>query len=117
MKLQSGECLYAQTAHGTLTDTLAHLRRRFIKGDIQSADLVVHVLEQEQIDTVMHFAAQTHVDNSFGNSMAFTMNNTWVQPPLPAIFASIIVISRGSKPLCWILPAPASASMCHAFMM
>ena len=51
---------------------------RFIKGDIQSADLVVHVLEAEQIDTVMHFAAQTHVDNSFGNSMAFTMNNTCV---------------------------------------
>ena len=49
---------------------------RFIKGDIQSADLVVHVLETEEIDTVMHFAAQTHVDNSFGNSMAFTMNNT-----------------------------------------
>lgn len=49
---------------------------RFIKGDIQSADLIVHILEQEQIDTIMHFAAQTHVDNSFGNSMAFTMNNT-----------------------------------------
>jgi len=56
----------------------AHLLRapcRFIKGNIQSADLIVHILEQEQIDTVMHFAAQTHVDNSFGNSMAFTMNN------------------------------------------
>ena len=49
---------------------------RFVKGDIQSTDLVIHVLEQEQIDTVMHFAAQTHVDNSFGNSLAFTMNNT-----------------------------------------
>ena len=49
---------------------------RFIKGDIQSTDLIVHVMEHEQIDTEMHFAAQTHVDNSFGNSMAFTMNNT-----------------------------------------
>lgn len=49
---------------------------RFVKGDIQSADLVVHILETEEIDTVMHFAAQTHVDNSFGNSLAFTMNNT-----------------------------------------
>jgi len=54
---------------------MPHLNR-FIKGDIQSADLIVHILEQEQIDTIMHFAAQTHVDNSFGNSMAFTMNNT-----------------------------------------
>lgn len=49
---------------------------KFIKGDIQSADLIIHVLESEEIDTVMHFAAQTHVDNSFGNSLAFTMNNT-----------------------------------------
>lgn len=49
---------------------------RFVKGDIQSADLVVHVLVNENIDTVMHFAAQTHVDNSFGNSLAFTLNNT-----------------------------------------
>jgi dTDP-D-glucose 4,6-dehydratase len=49
---------------------------KFIKGDIQSADLVAYVLQQEGIDTVMHFAAQTHVDNSFGNSLAFTMNNT-----------------------------------------
>lgn len=49
---------------------------RFVKGDIQSADLILHILETEKIDTVMHFAAQTHVDNSFGNSLAFTMNNT-----------------------------------------
>lgn len=50
---------------------------RFVKGDIQSADLILHILETEKIDTVMHFAAQTHVDNSFGNSLAFTMNNTY----------------------------------------
>ena len=49
---------------------------RFIKGDIQSSDLVMHVLHSEKVDTVMHYAAQTHVDNSFGNSLAFTLNNT-----------------------------------------
>ncbi len=54
-----------------------HLNFKFIKGDIQSPDLVSYVLETEKIDTVMHFAAQTHVDNSFGNSLAFTMNNTY----------------------------------------
>lgn len=48
---------------------------KFVKGDICSADLVNYVLETEQIDTVMHFAAQTHVDNSFGNSFQFTRNN------------------------------------------
>lgn len=48
---------------------------KFIKGDITSADLVNYVLEAENIDTVMHFAAQSHVDNSFGNSLIFTHNN------------------------------------------
>jgi UDP-glucose 4,6-dehydratase len=33
------------------------------------------VLAAEKIDTIMHFAAQTHVDNSFGNSFQFTENN------------------------------------------
>jgi UDP-glucose 4,6-dehydratase len=32
-------------------------------------------MRKERIDTVMHFAAQTHVDNSFGNSIAFTESN------------------------------------------
>jgi len=47
----------------------------FIKGDICSPDLVNYVLDTEEIDTIMHFAAQTHVDNSFGNSFQFTRNN------------------------------------------
>lgn len=50
---------------------------KFIKGDIASADLVNVILETEAIDTIMHFAAQTHVDNSFGNSFEFTTNNIY----------------------------------------
>jgi len=50
---------------------------KFVKGDICSPDLVNHVFESEEIDTVMHFAAQTHVDNSFGNSFAFTNANIY----------------------------------------
>jgi dTDP-glucose 4,6-dehydratase len=48
---------------------------KFIKGNILSSDLVMHILQVEEIDTVIHFAAQTHVDNSFGNSFQFTENN------------------------------------------
>merc|ERR1719331_1458846 len=48
---------------------------KFIKGNILSADLMKYVLETEKIDTIIHAAAQTHVDNSFGNSFAFTQNN------------------------------------------
>ncbi|KAJ4874483.1 hypothetical protein Rs2_39501 [Raphanus sativus] len=50
---------------------------KFVKGDIASADLVNHLLVTERIDTIMHFAAQTHVDNSFGNSFEFTKNNIY----------------------------------------
>ncbi|TKY46800.1 UDP-glucose protein [Spatholobus suberectus] len=50
---------------------------KFIKGDIGSAYLVNYILLTESIDTIMHFAAQTHVDNSFGNSFEFTKNNIY----------------------------------------
>ncbi|KAL7451713.1 hypothetical protein ACHAWC_003527 [Mediolabrus comicus] len=50
---------------------------KFIKGDICSPDLVSYVMTEEDIDTVMHFAAQTHVDNSFGNSFNFTQSNIY----------------------------------------
>ncbi|KAK3026879.1 hypothetical protein RJ639_042006 [Escallonia herrerae] len=48
---------------------------KFVKGDISSANLVHGLLVTESIDTIMHFAAQTHVDNSFANSFEFTKNN------------------------------------------
>ncbi len=60
-------------------ENVAHLDElpnyKFVKGNICSADLLNYVLEEEKIDTIMHFAAQTHVDNSFGNSFQFTQNN------------------------------------------
>lgn len=48
---------------------------RFVKGDILQADLVNYVIKEHKIDTIMHFAAQTHVDNAFGNALSFTRNN------------------------------------------
>ena len=43
--------------------------------DITDAHTIQKIFEIEKIDTVLHFAAQTHVDNSFGNSFQFTHNN------------------------------------------
>jgi len=55
---------------------LRHLLNvKFVEGDIRSADLLRHLIKSENIDTVLHFAAQSHVDNSFGNSFEFTKNN------------------------------------------
>ncbi|EPY35950.1 dTDP-glucose 4,6-dehydratase [Strigomonas culicis] len=49
----------------------------FVRGDITNRDLVMHIFVTYDIDTVVHFAAQSHVDNSFGNSLSFTMNNVY----------------------------------------
>tara|TARA_Y100001954_G_scaffold145690_1_gene155115 strand:+ start:670 stop:2493 length:1824 start_codon:yes stop_codon:yes gene_type:complete len=51
------------------------LNVKFVQGDIRSADLLNLIFKHENIDTVLHFAAQSHVDNSFGNSLEFTRNN------------------------------------------
>ena len=48
-----------------------------MKGDLTSTDLLLHLLKEEDIETILHFAAQSHVDNSFGNSLSFTHNNVY----------------------------------------
>ena len=59
-----------------LEETLrARTNVKFVKGDVRSIDLLQFILNSEKIDTILHFAAQTHVDNSFGNSCEFTANN------------------------------------------
>ena len=47
----------------------------FVKGNICNLELVSYLMEIHKIDTVMHFAAQSHVDRSFGNSLEFTETN------------------------------------------
>ena len=44
-------------------------------GDICNKDLVLQILNDYNINIVYHFAAQSHVDNSFGNSLQFTIDN------------------------------------------
>jgi len=65
---------YCSSLHN-LDDVSDCANYKFIEGNILSADLLRYVLEKEEIDTIIHAAAQTHVDNSFGNSFAFTKNN------------------------------------------
>ncbi|CAO3579074.1 unnamed protein product [Absidia cylindrospora] len=47
----------------------------FIKGDITSSDFMSFILKEKKIEVIFHLAAQTHVDNSFGDSFEFTKNN------------------------------------------
>ena len=47
----------------------------FHKGNINDADLVTQILHDYNISHVIHFAAQSHVQNSFDDSISFTKDN------------------------------------------
>lgn len=48
---------------------------QFVYGNICDPYVVSYVLETERPEAILHFAAETHVDNSFGNSLRFTHTN------------------------------------------
>ena len=47
----------------------------FIKGDICDFDLLNTIFSKYKIDSVINFAAETHVDNSIKNPLIFTQTN------------------------------------------
>ncbi|RDI44793.1 dTDP-glucose 4,6-dehydratase [Aquicella lusitana] len=60
-------------------DNLTHLphaeRHHFIQGDITDAKLLRHILMHHHIDTIVHFAAESHVDRSITAPAAFVQTN------------------------------------------
>lgn len=50
-------------------------RYHWVYGDITDEDTVRNVFKQFDIEGVVHFAAESHVDNSIGNSMPFILTN------------------------------------------
>ena len=60
---------------GSLDDIKSKKNYKFVKGDV--ADFKFLVKFTKDIDCVIHLAAESHVDNSIGNSLIFTMSNTY----------------------------------------
>jgi dTDP-D-glucose 4,6-dehydratase len=50
-------------------------RYSLVKGNLCSLDLVRHILQFYNIDTIIHFAAQSHVQNSFNDSLQYSNDN------------------------------------------
>jgi len=50
-------------------------RYHLIKGNLCSYDLLNHILISYNVDTVIHFAAQSHVQDSFEDSLRYTNDN------------------------------------------
>ena len=66
----------------TYAGNMAHLRTasgyanfRFVHGSVLDRGLMVGMLGQYEIDTVVHFAAETHVDRSIAASVPFVETN------------------------------------------
>lgn len=49
----------------------------FIKGNLQEYDLLNYIFDTNNITHIIHFAAQSHVDNSFTNSLQYTRDNVY----------------------------------------
>ena len=52
-----------------------HSNYYFVKGDINESELLEHLIESRNIDTIINFAAESHVDNSIENSDEFIHTN------------------------------------------
>lgn len=59
----------------TLNDLDSHDQFRFVQGDICDRPMVDQLLAEEQINTVAHFAAESHVDRSILGPDAFIRTN------------------------------------------
>ena len=47
----------------------------FIHGNLQSYDLLKYIFETNKITDIIHFAAQSHVQNSFSDALQYTKDN------------------------------------------
>jgi|TARA_B110000483_G_scaffold216395_1_gene267861 dTDP-glucose 4,6-dehydratase len=48
---------------------------KYIKADINNKNFISFILKEYNITHIIHFAAQSHVDNSFDNSLDYTTDN------------------------------------------
>jgi dTDP-glucose 4,6-dehydratase len=66
---------YCANEENVLKEIRDSNRYHLIKGNLCSIDLLNHILDNYKIDTIIHFAAQSHVQNSFDDSLKYTYDN------------------------------------------
>lgn len=70
------DAMYYCASHDNINNYVNNSPRyKFIEGKIQDFSLVKYILTSENITHIIHFAAQSHVDNSFENSLQYTEDN------------------------------------------
>ncbi|MBM0065902.1 dTDP-glucose 4,6-dehydratase [Alkalicoccobacillus gibsonii] len=58
-----------------LTDIEEHTNYKFVKADICDKALITSLVEENKIDTIINFAAESHVDRSISNPSIFVQTN------------------------------------------
>jgi dTDP-glucose 4,6-dehydratase len=66
---------YCASENNIKEDIRNNSRYKLIKGNLCSYDLVRHIINNYKIDYIIHFAAQSHVQNSFEDSLQYTKDN------------------------------------------
>ena len=70
------DCLYYCASLDNIDKEVSESKNyKFIKGNILTFDLVQYIITEYNINMVIHFAAQSHVDNSFSDSIQYTKDN------------------------------------------
>ncbi|MGC8949482.1 MAG: dTDP-glucose 4,6-dehydratase, partial [Thermoprotei archaeon] len=58
-----------------LKDLISDNRYEFVKGDIKNKKLIKKLIKSKDVDVIVNFAAQSHVDRSISNPMSFYKDN------------------------------------------
>ena len=66
---------YCANIYNITTDVRNSENYTFIEGNLQTFDLLKYIFQNNKISHVIHFAAQSHVQNSFNDSIQYTNDN------------------------------------------
>ena len=66
---------YCADENNILEDIRKSKNYKLVKGNLCDINFIKYVVEENQITHIIHFAAQSHVDNSFENSLQYTQDN------------------------------------------
>ena len=70
------DAMYYCASHENIKESVRNSKNyKFVEGKIQDLSLIKYILKTENITHIIHFAAQSHVDNSFENSLQYTEDN------------------------------------------
>jgi dTDP-glucose 4,6-dehydratase len=70
------DAMYYCASENNINEEIRNSQRyHLVKGNLCSFDLISNILEIYKIDNVIHFAAQSHVQNSFDNALQYTNDN------------------------------------------